>query len=447
MSISHTPTFNLKVVLRETGIAADTLRAWERRYGLPMPDRTPGGHRLYSWHDIEIIKWLMSKQEEGLSISRAVDLWNELTASGQDPLPASLSGTVPVTQTISIPGANLDAVHQAWLKACLDFDENAAEQVLNQAFAIYPLETVCIEVLQRGLNEIGEMWYHAKATVQQEHFTSALAQRRLDALIAAAPPPTRMQTILIGCTKGEQHLFVPLLLALLLRRRGLKVVYLGANVPIQRFNETLLSVKPHLVILSAQQLQTANGLRETAAYLNANGGRVAYGGRIFNLVPELRQRIPAHFLGESLEEAIQSVETLLSSDMPLKDITPVDKRDEKLSATFVRNQPMIDMYALTETSKIGMPIEFSSIAVQQLGNNLSSALALGNIDALNVEMTWIHGLLSEHNESPKSLDDFLKAYARSVDSAMGKEGQPISDWLRSQVNGKDKEQNSMGGTG
>ncbi len=43
MSISKNPAFNLKAVLQETNIAADTLRAWERRYGLPMPERTEGG--------------------------------------------------------------------------------------------------------------------------------------------------------------------------------------------------------------------------------------------------------------------------------------------------------------------------------------------------------------------------------------------------------------------
>ncbi|MGB7876899.1 MAG: B12-binding domain-containing protein, partial [Anaerolineales bacterium] len=378
MSISTTPTYNLKAVIKETGIAADTLRAWERRYGLPMPDRTPGGHRLYSQRDIEIIKWLIEKQGEGLSISNAVDLWNELTASGRDPLPA------PSQQLVTLSSANLDIIRKSWLDACLVFDENNAEQVLNQAFATHPLETVCVEVLQRGLNEIGEMWYQAKATVQQEHFTSALAQRRLDALISAAPPPTRPYSILIGCTPGEQHVFVPLLLTLLLRRRGLKVVYLGANVPIQRFNETLRTVKPHLVILSAQQLQTASDLRETAAYLNASGGRVAYGGRIFNILPELRNRIPAHFLGESLQEAIQSVETLLTSDIPTERVQSIDEQDKKLSTSFKRNQPMIGMYTLTETNEIGIPIEFATIAIQQLGNNMRSALSLGNIEALSV---------------------------------------------------------------
>jgi MerR family transcriptional regulator, light-induced transcriptional regulator len=428
MSISTTPTFNLKAVLKETGLAADTLRAWERRYGLPMPDRTPGGHRLYSQRDIEIIKWLMAKQREGLSISRAVDLWNELTASGQDPLPE------PVTQAVSIPSANLDTVRQAWLEACLAFDENTAEQVLNQAFALHPPETVCIEVLQRGLSEIGELWYHAEATVQQEHFTSALAQRRLDALITAAPPPTRPHTILVGCTPGEQHTFTPLLFSLLLRRRGLRVVYLGANVPIQRFNETIMSVKPHLVILSAQQLQSANGLRETAAYLNSNGARVSYGGRIFNLIPELRERIPAHFLGVSIPEAIQSVETLISSDIPLKGIVPVDETDINLSKSFNQNRPMIDSYALAHTIKIGIPLEFSTIAIQQMGNNLASALSLGYIEGLSAEMAWIKGLLQEHLQSAESLGDFLSAYAKAVDSVMGKEGQSITAWLRKQIN-------------
>ena len=89
--VSTTPAFNLKVVLKETGLAADTLRAWERRYGLPVPQRSAGGHRLYSQRDIETIKWLMKRQEDGLSISRAVDLWNEQIASGTDPLAGSRS--------------------------------------------------------------------------------------------------------------------------------------------------------------------------------------------------------------------------------------------------------------------------------------------------------------------------------------------------------------------
>ena len=80
------PAYNLKVVLQLTGIKPDTLRAWERRYGLPMPQRTGGGHRLYSQHDIEMIKWLMQRQEEGMRINRAVELWRNIASGGTDPL-------------------------------------------------------------------------------------------------------------------------------------------------------------------------------------------------------------------------------------------------------------------------------------------------------------------------------------------------------------------------
>ena len=80
------PSYNLKVIMRETGIKPDTLRAWERRYKLPVPQRTTGGHRLYSQRDLETIKWLMARQKEGLSISHAVQLWRDIEENGRDPI-------------------------------------------------------------------------------------------------------------------------------------------------------------------------------------------------------------------------------------------------------------------------------------------------------------------------------------------------------------------------
>jgi DNA-binding transcriptional MerR regulator len=61
----QTPLYNLKAVTNEVGLNPATLRAWERRYGLLKPKRTPGGHRLYSRQDIEMLKWLVERQKEG----------------------------------------------------------------------------------------------------------------------------------------------------------------------------------------------------------------------------------------------------------------------------------------------------------------------------------------------------------------------------------------------
>ncbi len=67
-----TPLYNLKAVVQETGLKPDTLRAWERRYGVPSPMRADSGHRLYSQNDIDMLHWLVARQEEGLSISRSI---------------------------------------------------------------------------------------------------------------------------------------------------------------------------------------------------------------------------------------------------------------------------------------------------------------------------------------------------------------------------------------
>src|SRR5512141_2494139 len=86
MPLSKNPVYNLKAVLKETGLKADVLRAWERRYGLPAPERTQGGHRLYSDFDVAMLKWLIMRQNEGLSISRAAEMWKEHLLQGRNPL-------------------------------------------------------------------------------------------------------------------------------------------------------------------------------------------------------------------------------------------------------------------------------------------------------------------------------------------------------------------------
>ncbi len=192
--VSQSPVYNLNVLVRETGISADLVRAWERRYGMPMPQRSRGGHRLYSQQDIEMVKWLLARQEDGLTISRAVALWREIEAKGRDPL-AEYRAPAPEINLPVDGDTRVDDLRSRWLEACLNFDGIRAEEVLNQAFALYPVETVCSEVLQKGLHLIGGHWYEGKVSVQQEHFATAQAIRRLEALILATPHPTREKTL------------------------------------------------------------------------------------------------------------------------------------------------------------------------------------------------------------------------------------------------------------
>lgn len=430
MPFSKNPAFNLKVVLQETGIAADTLRAWERRYGLPLPQRTAGGHRLYSQYDIETIKWLIARQADGLSISRAVDAWKEKISSGTDPL----ADVAYQTKTVASSNVSLDSLRFQWLEACFNFNEREAEQILNQAFAIYPVESVCTELLQRGLSEVGAQWYENQATVQQEHFTSALAMRRLDALLSASPAPSRNKTILVGCPANEWHSFTPLLISLFLRRRGLNVIYLGANVPISKFATTVDIVHPDLIVLIAQQLITAATLMETAHILSELKIPVAFGGRIFNVQPDIIQTIPAHYLGGNVDEAINRIEELLTTDsLEGPKVNANSQDDASTVRAFQTRRPQIEA-ALSETvNSLGFDHETMNSATEFLGDNISAALRLGNITLVDAEIEWVRSLLTAQHVPANALKEYINLYAEAVRTNLNGSGKQIVDWLNSQT--------------
>jgi MerR family transcriptional regulator, light-induced transcriptional regulator len=69
--------FPIRVVARLTGINPVTIRAWERRYQLVVPERTPGGHRLYSRADVELLRAASRLVEQGVAISHATRLLDE----------------------------------------------------------------------------------------------------------------------------------------------------------------------------------------------------------------------------------------------------------------------------------------------------------------------------------------------------------------------------------
>lgn len=434
---STTPAYNLKVVLKETGLGADTLRAWERRYGLPVPNRTSGGHRLYSQRDVETIKWLMKRQAEGLSISRAVDMWNEQIASGTDPLAdttqhAALSAvTIPVQY--QAPDTSIDSLRAKWIEACMEFSESTAEQILNQAFSMFPVETVCLEVLQKGMSEIGEHWYTNRASVQQEHFASGLAMRRLDALLSASPAPTRNQTVVVGCPPDEWHTFTPLLLSLLLRRRGFNVIYLGANVPTEQFASTVQNLQADLVILVAQQLMTAATLQNIAQVLSSRRIPVAFGGRIFGIHQELPRSISGYFLGHQLNTTIEQVELILAQKVRRSSLRAASPAYVAAYQAFVSKRGQIELTLkqlleprLTSPENIKTGMHF-------LGENLMAALQLGDTSYISAEVDWLKTLLQSYETPPQQLIRFMEAYSEAVNKNINGQGKPISDWLSQEV--------------
>jgi DNA-binding transcriptional MerR regulator len=430
--MTNEPTYNLKAVVKETGVKPDTLRAWERRYGLPQPERTEGGHRIFTMRDIETLKWLTARQDEGLSISRAVDLWNKLEADGQDPLLAMAYESSSVGEPLVVlSGKAIDEARQLWMKACMDFDEDLAEQILNQAFAQYSPETVVLEVLVKGLSSIGDGWYRGEITVQQEHFASSLAIRRLDALIAAAPKPSKKGTVLIACPPEDEHTFSSLVLTYLIRRNGRRALFLGANVPFNRFTDALDQTKPSLVIMTAQDLHTAAQLLPFADLLAERGIPFAFGGLVFNLRPNLHKRIRGHLLGERLGDTPDAVEKLLSAGEIAPKVEPIPEEYSQAIHALKAKENEIIAALSQEFGGSNMDNYHMALANLHLTRDVLASLKLGELDYLSHDIMWAQGLIENYKIPPEALVDYLETYGEVVNDHLGTAGEPITEAMRS----------------
>ena len=426
------PIYNLKAVVAETGITADALRAWERRYSLPQPGRTEAGHRIYSRRDIDVIKWLVARQEEGLRIGRAVKLWYSLEEEGHDPL----QKMPPPAKSTRLPaGDRIIDLREEWVSACLSFDESRAEQALAQAFALYPPESVLLGIIREGLAEIGERWYEGDATVQQEHFASQLAMRHIESIARAAPAPTRRGRILIACPPDEEHLLGVLLLNALLRRAGWDVINLGANVPIAELEQTIESAKPDLVIMAAQQLHTAGSLLDMAHAIRRKGIAVAFGGGIFNRAPGLQDRIPGHFLGTTLEEAVQTTESLMVSARQEVSLACLPEPYQEALACCLDQLLLLEGQVWTVLEPTAVDCGTLRELNEGFVHAVVAALKLGDIGLVADYLDWLDGSGSHTRVSDEVLHRYLEAYQKAAKEYLADHGALIVNWLEGRLHG------------
>jgi len=300
------PIYNIKAVVQRTGIPADTVRAWERRYGLPHPARTPGGQRAYSERDIAVIGWLRQRTEEGMTISQAVSL---LDALGPEQALAS-PGPAPTGPRTHA------AVVRELLAAFLRYDQPAADAIIGEAFVLFGVEEAVSRVVRPTLVEIGELWHRGEIAVTTEHFASQFIKRKIAGLIGMYDNAHAPWTVIIGCAPHEQHEIGALLLCLFMMRQGWRVLYLGPDVPIGDLLQTVARVQPDMVCMSASSVASAEQVALIGAALQTGDEPrplFAYGGNIFNNRPELRASVPGIFLAEDARQAIETARTLLVS--------------------------------------------------------------------------------------------------------------------------------------
>ena len=193
--------------------------------------------------------------------------------------------------------------------------------------------------------------------------------------------------------------------------------------------ETVENIHPDLVVLASQQLTSASNLQKTAQILSRNHIQVAYGGRVFNTVPALLERMPAHFLGTTIEDSLLMIEQLIQSprSIPIVEEAPLGYR--QLAQEFIEKRSLIEAGVLDALKLHGISTEYLSIANLHFGNELASALELGNVDYLAADLTWLKGLLSRHNVPPNQLNPYLKTYGESLRRILNGHSALFTKWL------------------
>ncbi len=309
--LSNTPLHTIKTVCAQTRILPVTLRAWERRYQLLKPQRSSGNYRLYSDRDMALLRWVASRVEAGTSISRVA---HELQALRQtDQWPQAVPSVPATPAPVAEAGTPPDAFARRLYAALVDMDEALAAEVLREAHALFDLSVVCLQVVQPCLYEIGEAWHRGEVRIATEHFASQFLRGRLLTLFQAYPARHSASRLVVGCAPGEFHDIGSLMLALLLRREGYRVEFLGPDVQLEDLSEYARTERPALICLSANSEAAARGLRQLDARLAGMRPRprFAFGGRVFNVQSNLRTIVPGLYLGEDAAWAVARVREFL----------------------------------------------------------------------------------------------------------------------------------------
>lgn len=304
---SERPTYNTAAVEHRTGLRPATFRAWERRYGFPRPRRLPGNQRLYSDRDVAAIRWLHRRTAEGLAISHAVQLLEHSLA-------AAVTGASPGA------GRSPTALGADLTRALLAFDSSTAERVLSEAFALAPVEEVCLRAIEPSLVDIGERWHRGEVSVAAEHFATTFVRRKLFALLNAYESPHGRRLVFTATAPGEWHEVGMLMVSLFLVRHGLRVAYLGPSLTPDGLADTLRGQRPDLLCISATSEETAEQYDEIARIvesLPAPRPELGYGGRAF-ADPAYRATVRGTYLGADAAGAVATVERLLSPISPVR---------------------------------------------------------------------------------------------------------------------------------
>lgn len=245
--------YSIRVVARLSGISADTLRMWERRYGFPAPQRTETNVRLYSPEDVDklilVSRALKAGYRAGEVIRRDAAAIKQLLASSAH---AELEpkGSTPTLQSL--------------LESLLREQPDAMRSELRQAAAVLGARRFVVEVAAPLLDQVGSGWASGRLQVRHEHLMSALLSSTLGLLLSTYEPVPGAPSVLLASLPNEQHSLGLDMVAVYLAVGGVTPRVLGADTPPDQIVEAAHALNVSAVGIS---ISASSSLDATTGHL------------------------------------------------------------------------------------------------------------------------------------------------------------------------------------
>ena len=307
--MSEEAVYNIGVVSRMTGIPENTLRMWERRYNFPVPTRTDGGHRLYSPQQVERVRWVKQRIDQGMQTRNAIQALEQSEATDQlvDVTPG-LDLSTPYTRSG-------ETIREQLFDALVVLDKQQAELIIGDALAVHSLEHLLLAVIAPTFTAIGQAWEESRISIATEHFATNYLRQKLLMWMQTAPPEYPIRPVVLACAPGELHEGGLLMLGLLLQRLRWPIIYLGQSVVLADLVSFVEKTKPSLVVFVAMMANTAQALSQWPEWFSKKerdgAPIIAYAGYIFVQDPGWIERIPGVYLGSTVLDGMEKVDELL----------------------------------------------------------------------------------------------------------------------------------------
>ncbi len=285
--------YTIKEAAARSGVSVPLLRAWERRYAIVEPARTPSGYRLYDEPAMRRLRAMRRLIDAGWTPSNAAAHLRSVDEATLDEILQDAPAVAEPNATPAQPNRAPQLI-AAFVGAAAGMDEGAVEHVLDEMFASGSFEQVADQLVMPGLVALGEAWADGRVSVAGEHAAANAVARRLGAaFLAAGRPDGERGVVLVGLPPASRHELGALCFATALRRSGVPVRYLGADLPDHEWLEAARQTEAAAAVLGVVTSADVEPARRVAAALRrARPGMViAVGGRAAAAVRTGRGRL------------------------------------------------------------------------------------------------------------------------------------------------------------